>query len=215
MKRTPGLSHVYLAQCCRRAYGDRGPSVLSRREVEVSVYSPAYHPDVRVLAVRGTEVGGRLSNLVDIVRDLCAIPWRCPVTGVRAHRGFMRGAYLWVDAFVRDLDPRWSYVVTGHSMGAAIAPHLARYLHLRGLEVPEVVLFAEPAGHYGGSRAHYAGLGLRTTSYRIKNDWIRTAGFGGRTVAPVLLPAYGANCWESHGMPRYVISLAVGRAHDI
>lgn len=188
--------------------------VYSNRETDIFRYPSSYGVDF--LAVRGTEFSESLifnwsfeglKNCWDIGRDLFFTPWRCPITGVWGHAGFMLGAYNWFLEFAATLDKSRMYVVTGHSLGAAIAPHLARYLAMHHFSIAEVVLFGEPAGHYWRSRKHYASLGIPTTSYRVKNDWIRFAGFGRRTVKPTILPAHPSGKWAAHNIDWYIRKL--------
>lgn len=207
------VTHLELAQLCSRVYDERGPEVRSRHETDVLVDDRG---DVIVLAVRGTEWSQAwpnvwslegLSNFRDVVRDLRFFPRRCPMSGTWVHAGFLWSALTWFRCYRTTLQKEGvRYVITGHSLGAAIAPQLARMMTLGGWQVDEVVLFGEPGGHYWGSREHYAGLNIPTTSYRNRWDWIQVAGYG-RTVPRTVLETEGLNPRQSHQIEAYINTL--------
>lgn len=209
------VSHLELAKLCSRVYDERGPEVRSRHETDVLV---EHRGDVTVLAVRGTEFSAAwpfewswegLSNSRDVFRDLMFVPWLDPVSRTWVHQGFGISALSWFRRY-RETLPKDGvrYVITGHSLGAAIAPQLARMMDLNGWHVSEVVLFGEPGGHYWRSRSHYGALNIKTKSYRIEKDWIRFAGYD-RTVERTILPSLGLNMRHSHDIESYIGALGL------
>ncbi|GGO89061.1 hypothetical protein GCM10011348_45930 [Marinobacterium nitratireducens] len=208
------VSHLELAHLCSRVYDARGPEVRSRHETDVLIEDRG---DVIILAVRGTEWSNAwprnwswegLSNLRDVARDLWFFPWKDPVSRTWVHSGFGWSALTWFRRYRTTLQKtNTRYIVTGHSLGAAIAPQLARMMKLHGWQIDEVVLFGEPGGHYWGSRDNYAALNIPTTSYRTRWDWIQAAGYG-RTVPRTILETEGLGPRESHQIEAYVESMA-------
>lgn len=202
---------------------DNGYVILAFRGTEVSRIRPkSWHP---------RDIWRGLVNIRDVIRDLRFVPWRdkesFPDERFWVHKGFGISAQWWIDEFAAPVDPdsddvRWNtsrlwgeiksfsdqIIVTGHSLGAGVAPNVARYLELLGFNVAEVVVFGEPKGHYWGSKRHYETYGIPTTSYRIDQDWIRRAGIGETISDPVILPLPDVSSREAHDIEHYMAILA-------
>lgn len=202
------FSHYDLAVLCNRVYDKPDRDLLTISEIDCLVKRRG---DTVALCFRGTEASNAwpmkwskagLSNSRDIIRDLRAWPWKDPISECWVHKGFGWSAYTWWKEFHRGLSLGVKLVVTGHSLGAAIAPMVARSLVLSGLDVEECVVFGEPRGHYWGSDKNYRELDIPTTSYRNKNDPIRFAGLGSHSV-PVTVIDPGLECLKSHSIDVY------------
>lgn len=212
MQSSQKFTHYDLAVLCDRVYDKPDSELWTTREVDCLVKRRG---DTVALCFRGTQAGRSwpnewsregLSNTRDVIRDLRFWPWRCPVSGQWVHKGFGISAYWWWKRFHREL-PNARYVITGHSLGAAIAPMVARIMVDFGMNVSEVVIFGEPKGHYFGSERDYRAIGVPTVSYRHQLDWIQHAGFGATCVAPVVLDSRGMNAFKSHHVAEYARSL--------
>lgn len=211
------IPHSKLAAYCAAVYGLDDTWLLTTREVDCLVVDEG---NCLILAFRGTQASVAwplrwswegLSNTRDIIRDLRFIPWKDPRFGVWMHKGFGISADWWAGRFMRELPTDKKIIVTGHSLGAGIAPHVARILKHHDFDVEEVVLFGEPKGHYWKSRHHYQQMNIRTTSYRNKRDWIKYAGIGRLTVEPIILNPDTNSRFESHDIERYHSALMNNR----
>jgi predicted lipase len=99
-----------------------------------------------ILAVRGTEL-----DYKDILRDLRAIPWRDDELGW-CHSGFLKGARaIWEEAYKVRTTTR-PVILTGHSLGGAIATIIAGSMVVAGQPPAALVTFGSP-------RAGFSGLG--------------------------------------------------------
>lgn len=207
------ISHAWLALLCSKVYETADTHLLTINEVDCLVMEA---DEYVVLAFRGTEASAAwpvkwswqaLSNTRDIIRDLRFVPWKEPGTCNWVHKGFGISAQWWFEEFVSELPKGKPVYLTGHSLGAGIAPLVARLLHGVGYSVAEVVLFGEPGGHYGRSASRYRELGIKTTSYRHRKDWIRWAGVGAKSVPPTVLNPGRYSAWESHDIDLYYQTL--------
>ena len=212
MQSLPPYSHYDLAVLCDRVYDKPDSELLSFREVDCLMKRRG---DTVSLSFRGTQAGNSwpikwsmdaLSNTRDFIRDLRAWPWRCPVSRQMVHKGFGISAYWWWEKFHGDL-PTARYVISGHSLGAAIAPLVGRIMILSGVPVYEVVVFGEPSGHYFGSADDYRSIGINTTSYAHDRDPIRRAGFGSISVPATVITSRGLGYMASHSISEYAESL--------
>lgn len=205
--------HLLCAKLCAEVY-DVKRDVLSIDETDVLV---RVVDDVLHLAVRGTEFSQSwplkwsweaLSNTRDTIRDLRFFPWQSE-DGLWCHKGFLISAQHWVAAFEHRIAAfDLPVVVSGHSLGAGVAPHLARLLHRLNFNVREVVLFGEPRGFYRNSQYKYQRLGIKTASYVNENDWIRCVPPWGKTsVTPVRINPKGGISRSAHDIERYVAAL--------
>lgn len=210
------VAHSKLAAFCDQVYDLPDCKLLTIKEVDCLAVEEGDH---LVLAFRGTQASAAwpvkwswegLSNTRDIIRDLRFIPWSDPWFNVWVHKGFGISAYWWVKRFMSKLPHDKKIIVTGHSLGAAIAPHVARALKHNRLNVVETVLFGEPKGHYWKSRKHYEAFKIPTTSYRTNKDWIKYAGVGRLTVKPTILDTGNYSKWESHNIGVYHDALLMG-----
>ena len=214
---SPAFSHHDLAVMCNRVYDKPDCELLTVQETDALVLTRG---DVTCLAFRGTQARDSwprkwsrdgLSNTRDVIRDLRFWPWRDPISRQWCHKGFSVSAWWWFDKFHRQLDQSSRYVITGHSLGAGIAPMVARMMVMSGFKVAECVVFGEPKGHYFGSERDYAECDIPTVSYRNKKDWIRFAGFGSTSVPHTELDPGPLSAGESHGVEVYAGVLANAR----
>lgn len=182
--------HHELAVLCDAAYDTTRSDIWSVAENDVLVRE---RENVVTLSCRGTEASRAihndfsmegLRNTRDILKDLRFWPYQMP-DGSWVHKGFGRAAEVWCEAYALKLvEIGKPVVLTGHSLGAAMAVQMAAVLRGMGLNVLEVVTYGEPAGFYFGSEKKYQALNIPTTSYLNANDWIRFAPPFGSTSVP-------------------------------
>ena len=104
----------------------------------------------QVITVRGTD------NLRNIRQDVEYIPSRNPKLGIFVHSGFDKATY----PIFQDLEPKlnksYTTVVTGHSLGAAIATLLMMYLKEEGYVLGPSINFGQPkvTNHAGAQKYH-------------------------------------------------------------
>jgi hypothetical protein len=129
----PIISDSHLCALAAAAYDDpptwaRGDVAVTRTDID----------EVSVIAWRGTE----LSDIGDICRDVDCIPVFRDGYG-HVHRGFFEGAMSVAEAIVADVAGR-PLLVTGHSLGGAMALVFGAFLVLRGTPPVSVVTFGAP-----------------------------------------------------------------------
>lgn len=131
-------SHAKLADLNARAYIDLTGVV---EDLEFFIFDDA---NVTYVAIRGSEVGlVSDQGIVDMVRNVRMMPWYNRHTGW-AHGGFLRGARQVANALEKLIPKQSTIVLTGHSLGAAVAVLAAQILSGRGRDVDHVVLFGCP-----------------------------------------------------------------------
>ena len=102
--------------------------------------------DVQVLAFRGTE-----RNKKDILRDLRGFPWKC--NGIWMHSGFGKGAAKFLEGtdIHYEMFGGLPLILTGHSLGGALAVAFAALLVAEGYTPSGLVTFGAPSVGYGGA----------------------------------------------------------------
>lgn len=131
-------SHAKLADLSARAYIDLSGVT---EDLEFFIYDEI---DATYVAIRGSEVGLVSDRgIVDMVRNARMFPWYNKATGW-AHGGFLRGAREVARALEKLIPKHRTLILTGHSLGAAVAVLCAQILEERGRQIDEVVLFGSP-----------------------------------------------------------------------
>lgn len=120
--------------------------------------------DTTVVALPGT----RPRVIADWIRDADAVPLWHPLLGV-CHRGFLSGALAIFPLIWRDLAGR-KVIVTGHSLGGAMALPLAALIKHAGNAPIATVTFGAPRVGFAMLRAALAGVPVR--QYRDGNDFV-------------------------------------------
>lgn len=93
---------------------------------------------LQIVTIRGTD------NLRNIVEDADYIVSQNPKLGIYVHRGFDQDASQIFNALLPHLDKAQPVVVTGHSLGAAIATLLMMYLQEEGFQLQPSINFGQP-----------------------------------------------------------------------
>lgn len=157
----PLLSHADLANLCSLAYSEL-TGVSSELEFLIRRID-----DVSYIAIRGTEASNWRDgfNWLDIIRDMRVLPRYNKAAGW-GHGGFICGGECVADSLMKyaELAPR--LVITGHSLGAAVAVVAAQILKKAGYGIEEVVLFGCPR-IYAVVRPSF---NFPVTSYRHGSD---------------------------------------------
>ncbi|TNE87045.1 MAG: hypothetical protein EP324_08205 [Gammaproteobacteria bacterium] len=203
--------HLDLAVLCDAAYDTSRSDIWSVAENDVLAWE---RDNVVVLSCRGTEASKAihkdfsldgLRNTRDILKDLRFWPYKMP-NDTWVHKGFGRAAEVWCEAYALKLvEVGKPIVLTGHSLGAAMAVQMAAILKNMGLAILEVVVFGEPAGFYFGSEKQYRFLNIPTTSYLHANDWIRFAPpFGSTSVERTPINPKKGISRKAHDINEYV-----------
>lgn len=98
------------------------------------------HPENsrQVITIRGT------ANLKNVKEDAEYIPSKNKKLGIYVHSGFDDDAMKLYADILPHLNREYKIVVTGHSLGAAIATLLMMYLHEDGFYVDQSVNFGQP-----------------------------------------------------------------------
>ena len=175
-----------LLDLCSRVYLTASHSV---NELE---YSVIQHPQCQVVVIRGTELSGepddslwgRIKNIRDVIRDVRVLPWKTQNLPL-GHSGFVKGA----EAIYQQAVPTYikygkPVILTGHSLGGAVAVALGVLLKAQGFEV-RVVGFGTPKVFF---RRH----SLNCRLYRYGSDPVTRVPFGRH---PVSVTAVGPKRW--------------------
>lgn len=138
----------------------------------------------------------------------------------RIHAGFLEDFTAIVDATVQAVKSGLAMhglarvLVTGHSLGGALAILGALELHRQNLPVSAVYTFGQPRVGDGGFRTHYD-MALRPVTYRVvnQNDIVpRTPGWlmGYRHCGQEMFLPVGGGGWLNPALPRKLLSDAMG-----
>lgn len=92
----------------------------------------------QIISIRGTD------NLLNIREDAEYVQSRNPKLGIYVHDGFDQGAYDIFNALKPHLNQSYSTIVTGHSLGAAIATILMMHLYEDGYTLGRSINFGQP-----------------------------------------------------------------------
>jgi len=131
---TPAVRVLDAAKVCLSAYKECTWENGGDTQALVRVFG-----ETVVLAFRGTEF-----NISDILRDLRAVPWSDPLLGF-CHSGFLKGARgVWPMIREVAMRPGLPVVVTGHSLGGALAAITAGFMVVEGKQPAGLVTFGAP-----------------------------------------------------------------------
>jgi hypothetical protein len=162
-------THFDLADSADRSYA---AYTFSVHDCEVLLEVKKRH---QIVAIRGTEAGKLFTGLgfLDILRDMRLIPWYNNVLGW-AHAGFLKGSLKIFDEIRYNLmeDKSIPIVMTGHSLGAALALLVGVLLKHDGYNVVEYVGFACPRTFVYNKQLHNKDESVRypITIYRYECD---------------------------------------------
>ena len=168
------------------AYNTTVPLLWNIEKAPVLFFA-LYYPrnDTVVLSFQGTQ-GDSLGDWVDDFMFAMSKPpmeWAWPTApdeldvAIRLEDGFMyaweelrREAYDATKALL-ERHPNANFIVTGHSLGGAIASLAAADLEINGLPVDRVYSFGAPrVGNLGWAYFYNELLGLKDRSYRVVNQ---------------------------------------------
>jgi hypothetical protein len=156
---------------------------------------------VTYVAIRGTEIGlFSQRGILDMLRNLRFLPWHHKATGW-GHAGYIRGAIAVADLLAKLIPPHHRIVMTGHSLGAAIAVLTSQLLHAQGRSIHEVVMFGSPR-IYPFGRPVFA---YPVTSYRHGADAICLVPrlYWHAVQLTIINPRKGIPCVDDHGIHLY------------
>ena len=108
----------------------------------------------QVLSFRGT------SNLENVLVDLKVSLMLDSKFGIQLHRGFAETSSSVLKYLAPSLDKSIPIVITGHSLGGAVAVIVAFYLQQEGYDVQQVVTFGQPKVTNVGGAASFNDLPL-------------------------------------------------------
>lgn len=99
------------------------------------------------IAVRGT------SNIENIIVDAAFVLVADKITGIDIHQGFLVSARDIYQQILPEINPEYSIITIGHSLGGATALILAMMLDAQDYHVAEVITFGQPkVTNISGSR---------------------------------------------------------------
>lgn len=133
------------------------------------------------IVIRGTEFGNKFSawGLSDFWRNMRVLPFRSKHTGW-LHAGYLAGAQLIFHDLKKIARLSERLVISGHSMGAAVAAPLAQLMHPL-TPVTKLVLFGTPKIYMRTPK-----LDFPVISYRNGSDIITYAHPQYRHPAPII-----------------------------
>ena len=108
----------------------------------------------QVLSFRGT------SNLENVLVDLKVSLMLDSKFGIQLHRGFAETSSSVLKYLTPSLDKSIPIIITGHSLGGAVAVIVALYLQQEGYDVQQVVTFGQPKVTNVGGAASFNDLPL-------------------------------------------------------
>lgn len=146
---------AYQSEALIRATFPATQLVATSAQGKVQYFMELDHQHRRqIIAVRGTD------NLRNIRDDVAYIESRNPKLGIFVHNGFDRDT----DQIFRDIQPKlnkkYTTIVTGHSLGAAIATLLMMYLYEEGYPLGPSINFGQPkvTNHAGAQKYRHLPL---------------------------------------------------------
>jgi pimeloyl-ACP methyl ester carboxylesterase len=208
-------THYDLAVLCNDSYDSSRTDIWSVAENDALVRQRGGYTEI---SCRGTEMresvfAGNFSingirNARDVFKDLRFWPYSMP-NGSQVHKGFGRAAVSWCERYALRLAKiNKPIILTGHSLGAAMAVQMAAILKWMNLSVAEVVVFGEPASFYWKAEERYRAMKIPTTSYLNENDWIQFAPpWGSTSVERTYLNKKPGLSRAAHGIERYMAAL--------
>lgn len=163
------LNNLQLADACIQSYNRK---TKSDDDVEFLYIDD---PDHHVIVIRGTEAAKFFSGRgwMDVARDLAI--WPKSIGDIKGHAGFVQGWNAIEDEVLECIEhaPNKPIVLTGHSLGGAIALVGAYALIRKQFGIAKVVTFGAPRALIRSKRDPYdvfGWLGQVTTQYEHSRD---------------------------------------------
>jgi Lipase (class 3) len=157
------VDHGFLAETARDVYTR---STVRRGDLAAlkTIVPIEGRKKIAVWSIRGTE----LADPRNVIRDLCAFPvWDQRLRAYVA-AGFGDGARLLELDIAFETEPKLPIVLTGHSLGGALALNLGASFAVCGRPPVEIVTWNAP--RCGGKRFCKAVAGIPITMYRWTGD---------------------------------------------